>query len=210
VPYLALGTLEELLEMVGIVAFIVTLLSYVEAMQYRAVLRQQSVASKSVLSNADTPPIQSTNTSGRVRWALKLVALVVVLIVGANLAVVSWALAQPPSPRAGTGNASSIVQGMIDQFRNDNLQITHMSGLFSAENLTARQFVASLLTVFDQVAVITFPATQSSIVIAGDTLPFDRNTLAEVLHASGETQFVIFDVPAVRAIAGEVLPTSSK
>jgi hypothetical protein len=79
-----------------------------------------------------------------------------------------------------------------------------MAGRFGADNLTSRQVAASLLTLFDDVMVVTSASTESSFALAADELPFDRDRLAEVLHANGVFQFVIFDTPAVKAIVGNV------
>lgn len=37
-----------------------------------------------------------------------------------------------------------------------------------------------------------------------DELPFDQNNLSEILRTNGETQFIILDTPAVRAIVGDL------
>jgi hypothetical protein len=50
--------------------------------------------------------------------------------------------------------------------------------------------------------VVTLPSAEASILVAGHALPFDQTALTEMLHANGMTQFIVFDTPAVRQIAG--------
>jgi hypothetical protein len=85
-----------------------------------------------------------------------------------------------------------------------------MSGTFSVDNLPARQFAASLLSMFDNVMVITLPADQSSLFIAGRVLPFDDAHLLELLEANGASPFVVYDTPAVQIIVGKVQPVAGK
>jgi len=53
------------------------------------------------------------------------------------------------------------------------------------------------------VMVIIFPASEASIAIASDEMPFDRDSLVNLLHSYGLTQFVIMDTRAVRAITAQ-------
>jgi hypothetical protein len=69
------------------------------------------------------------------------------------------------------------------------------------ENPAAPPIASSLLTLFDDVMVVTLPTARSSIAFAGHNLPFDRDVLAEIVRQSGEGEFVILDTTAVRAIA---------
>jgi hypothetical protein len=57
--------------------------------------------------------------------------------------------------------------------------------------------------------IVTWASTETSIALAADELPFDRNGLIEVLYTNGETEFVIFETPAVKAIVGDVQPVPS-
>ena len=59
----------------------------------------------------------------------------------------------------------------------------------------------ALLTLFDDVLVITLPDSQISIAFASSQLPFDTDTLAQFAEQSGETNFTILDTPTLHAIA---------
>jgi hypothetical protein len=59
-----------------------------------------------------------------------------------------------------------------------------------------------LLAAYDDVLVITLASMEASIAFAADELPFYRDEVIEILQAVGETQFVIFDTPAVCLLAG--------
>jgi hypothetical protein len=72
------------------------------------------------------------------------------------------------------------------------------------DNLPARHYAASLLGMYNKMMVITLPADKSTQFIAGETLPFDYTQLSDLLGTNGQTQFIIYDTPAVQTIVREV------
>jgi hypothetical protein len=87
--------------------------------------------------------------------------------------------------------------------------VTHVKGVFDKDNPKVRQLAAFMLNTFSQVMVVSLPTGQSSIIVAGDTLPFDRNTLAALLWASGETQFTIYERSDLNALVENTLSASA-
>lgn len=191
-PYLALGTVEELCEMWGVVVLIYALLYYIAQTDYTMVFRSAI-------------PSQTAGNSGygietgRSGW-LKRFALLAAGVIIINALVVYWAVTQEPAMPSLVTENIPIYQAITDQFPVEGLLVTHLNGLFNSDNPLARQFAASLLTQFDHVMVVIFMDADTSIFLAGDTLPFDHNTMAEFLQTEGETGFIIFDTPAVEAL----------
>jgi hypothetical protein len=215
--YLAVGTLEELLEMAGMVVFIYTLLAYIAEMQVGLIVRSASVTQQPfdrvtdargvgpIQPDAAVAAEQPTNRAARnsqSRRVRRLTILAVLLIVGMNAALVYWAMTQDSPLAAEATDTVPVYQAIIEQFPANGLVVTHLNSRFDAENASSRQFAASLLTTFRQVMVIVLPPTGESIFVAGDSLPFDRGALSDVVRSTGEAQFIIFDTPAVRQIVG--------
>lgn len=192
--YLAIATVEELSEMLGVIVLIYTLLDHAVERQYAFVFRPSSVIEPAPLTDDTTP--------SRIKFAsYRPVVALAVLVAAGNVALVTWALNEPPaSPDAGS--ASLVTQIMIDQFANEGVLITRMVGSFGVDNPAAQQVVSSLLDIYDEVMVISLGSSPSSYVLAGDDLPFDQSALTETLRANGETQFIIFDTSAAKVIAG--------
>jgi hypothetical protein len=193
--YLAIATVEELCEMLGIVVFIYALLSYTAEKQYSFAFIptwdntvDTSVTTANVSHSSILPPSR------------RLLAFIAALVIVANGTLITWATSQPP--RTEADEESIVIQTVIDQFPAENVVMTRLIGRFGGDNPAARQLVAGLLEVYDDVLVITLPTHESSLAFAADELPFDRDEVIELLHGVGQTQFVIFDTPVVRALVG--------
>lgn len=201
--YLTIGTLEELFEMLGVVTMIYALLSYTVEMRYTFVLHSPTGAQ----DNPEPVPNDMVAPTLSLRDMLRSIVLrrsvigFTLLIVGLNLTLLHWASRQEATPGSTILNPAISVPAMLDQLVVDDVVVTRMPGQF-IDNPTSHQVVVALLLQFDEVIVVTSASTGSSFALAADELPFDRKRLAEVLHANGETQFVIFDTPAVKAIVG--------
>jgi hypothetical protein len=212
--YLAIGTLEELSEMLGVVVLMYALLSYTVEMRYTFAFHSPPLAQEAPQPAPQDPAAPAQPEASALTRDLRdtlqsllrrrPVVGVAVLIVGLNLALLYWASAQEPASRPAMRNPAVSVPAIIDQLATDDVVVVRMAGRFGVDNLTSRQVAASLLALFDDVIVVTSASTESSFALAADELPFDRNRLADVLQANGATQFVIFDTLAVEAIVGNV------
>jgi hypothetical protein len=189
--YLAIATVEELFEMLGVVLLIYALLAYLVDMQYTVAFQPQSAA--------DQIQPNLFNWSRRVRL---LGLIVVVFMIAANIALYTLAVGKTPPPEAAAQPSRLTYQMIIDDLVTSDTVVAQIPGVFGDENLASRQVVAAMLDMFDEVMVVALPEFESSIVIAADTLPFNHSSLTDILHANGETQFIIFDPSVVRMIAG--------
>lgn len=184
-PYLAIATVEELLEMWGVALFIYALLSYMALAGITAV----------VVPARQTTAIEATAVFKR----LGLVVGVILLVI--NSAMITWAFRQ----QSVSQNAADtpFYQLVTRQFEDQGVIILGINDVISADNPAAPPIVASLLTLFDDVIVITLPSAQVSIAFAGPHLPFTTDTLAQLARQSGETDFHIFNTAALQALAAE-------
>lgn len=191
--YLAIATVEELCEMLGVVVFIYALLDYIAAAQLTAVANFAPVTA--VSSPATTPrhPI----------WRGLLAAVVGIVLV-ANIAVFSWASGQAAEQITVDPTAVPFYQLVTDQYAGQGVIILGVNEVMTAENPAAQPIATSLLTLFDDVMVVTLPSSNVSIVFASAALPFNQEELTTLVQASGETDFVVLDTTAVRAIANPV------
>ena len=89
-------------------------------------------------------------------------------------------------------------QAILAQPGAEQVIMTRVAGMFGMDRMPSQRVAAANLTLFDQVMVVTLPSAESSLILSGDTLPFDQATLTNILQANGVTQFIVFDTPAVR------------
>jgi hypothetical protein len=84
--------------------------------------------------------------------------------------------------------------------------IVNMADVFSPDNPVARQLSSTLLATSANVIIVSFPTDQESVAFAGNTLPFDRDSLSELLRANGKTEFIIFDTSLLKLLIDEKKP----
>jgi hypothetical protein len=193
--YLAIATVEEFSEMLGAVILIYALLSYMVEQRYTLIFQASSATPEPDKSVAEQR-IEATPF----RWSWRSVSVAALVILAGNIALISWINLRVSQDSAFTN------QAIMDELAEYDVQVTPIVGRFGIDNLASRQATAALLAEFDEVIVITWASAESSLALAADDLPFDRNSLTELLYANGETQFVIFEPLAVQAIVGDVQP----
>ncbi len=182
-PYLAIATVEELLEMWGVVLFIYALLSYMVMEGITAVFTPTPITQ---------PP---TNNSKRP------LLIIVILLLALNIATVAWAFSQQSAPI--NASDTSFYQLVSDEFDGQGVVILGINEMITADNPAAPPLANALLTLFDDVVVVSLPNSQVSIAFASPSLPFSSETLAQLAQQSGETDFTILDTATLRAIATE-------
>lgn len=206
VVYLAIGTLEEFCEMLGVIVLIYTLLTYISQMGYQYTFSSTSALPSarnpnSFIEEAVTQPPFQVAILPRVRPFLPRIGLAIIMIAGFNFILFVWAQSQDTTV-IRSDSSVPIYQAIVDQLTSAGTIVSQMQGMFGSNNPAADQYAASLLALFDNVMVISFPASETSIYIAGDQLLFDQNALIQLLHTQGENQFILFDTPTVRALTG--------
>lgn len=193
-PYLAIGTIEELFEMLGMVVFIYALLTYMGELDYTAVL-DFSRANRTALSDANSP---GARTSRSRKWVL---GAALAVVVGANLALFSWASNQQAEVAASDPASTPFYRRIVNRYAGQGVITLQINELLEPGNTAASPVATSLLTLFDDVLVVALPQERSSVAFAGQQLPFDRSILSEALNQSGEDRFTILDTAALRGIA---------
>lgn len=192
--YLAIATLEECCEMLGIVVFIYALLTYAGSVRYAATYEVDTTA------HAAGPETRYSPFTKR-----KTIVLVAVFVIVMNVVLVAFAVAQAPTARQALNSAAAQrTESILYELAPENVLVIRMVGLFSPDNIAARRLTASLFDIYDEVMVISLMSAGQSFALAGDELPFDRVQVTDVLHDNGEIQFLIFDTPAVWAMSESV------
>jgi len=208
--YLAIATVEESCEMLGVVVFIYALLDYIVDRDYAVALYPQVPApTTEAISSVAPAPSNAVVPASKPRWQLPSLSLkrfasaVAVIIIGLNFVLVSWAFSTPP-PQQPAANSAWSTLVIIDQLATDGVLVTRLAGTFSSDNLASRRVAKALLEIYQEVMVITVNSSYVSIALAADDLPFDQEQLSNLLRENGETQFVIFDTHAVQLIVGNI------
>jgi hypothetical protein len=191
--YLAIATVEELFEMLGVVLLIHTLLEYIiETQSVTLAVQHANPVPGSAIMTAENQ--RKTFPSARV---FMLVGLIVVAM---NAVFVFWALEPPPEPGQSGAALSTPADWLMHQVAIEGVVVSRMEGAFGMNPNPAHQVVQTLSDAFEQVTVIALVAEDTSIVLASSVLPYDRQQLTGLLHATGIFEFIIFEPPAVQAL----------
>lgn len=202
--YLGIATIEEFFEMLGVIIFIYALLDYITRMRLAFVFNAPSLPAEPPQPSgfAEMPTINNLFSYPGFLRALRLAVPFTLLTILVNLGILYWAMSLPRQINVvQVDRTAPFHQMLIDQVAGNNLLVSHLPGKFGFEdNPPLRNYLASLQSTYDQIMVITFPSKGISTILAGDKLPYDRNTLSAMLRISGEAQFIIFDPQAVQML----------
>ncbi len=212
VLYLAIATIEESCEMLGMVLFIYTLLSYMVEMGYG----YQLVVGDSVAISAPAPervpvtvPVSTVQATPR-NLPFNPMILAIVFLLITNGALLLWALSDVGTPAATALAQRPFYQDLDAQYADSDMLIVEMAGVFGLDNPAAQQMSAALLSNYAQVIVVSLPVAGMSVAFAGDDLPFDQSTLTTYLQENAPAQYIIFDTPLVATIATAAFPVISR
>ncbi len=186
--YLAIATVEEFLEMMGVILFIYALLGYVVGAGYTAVLTpppNESIPSKQEKSPA---------------WLKWMLVALVVLIIGSNMLLFSWATGQQTEDVVDL-QTIPFYQTMSEQYAGQGVIILGIPELLQPDNPAAQPYANSLLTLFNDVIVVTLPSSRMSIAFASQALPFDQEQLQAILLESGEEEYTILGVSEIISLS---------
>lgn len=184
--YLTIGTVEELLEMWGVVLFIYALLSYMMLAGITAVFTPMQ------------PATQEPNSHQTLRRAA--IAVIAFIFIG-NILLVTWSFQQQAAPINAVD--TPFYELVSARFEGQGVVILGFNEPITTDNPAAASIVDALLTLFDDVVIITLTDSQVSIAFASAQLPFDTDTLAQLAAESGETEFTILTMPTLHAIAAD-------
>ena len=190
--YLAIATVEELFEMLGVVLFIYTLMTYIVLRGNEYILDTQSVAEGGSTTASSKPK--------KNHFQRRFLAICFIAIVGLNLVFVRLSTTQAIPSSLIEVDDTAFYQAIIEKYGDNNITITYMSGIFGLESDSLNQVLVSFANLYEEVMVVSLPPIEGSIVFAGDVLPFDRNEMSTILLEKGETQFIIFETELVKTI----------
>ncbi len=186
--YLAVATVEETFEMLGVVFFIYTLLDHMEGNGYSLVLTQDSQ------TNAPRKPHNR-----------RPVSLVIPVLVVLNVMLLMWlaTATQPVLTEAKIPETINIgFHNLIEEeVLADGGVIVETQGIFGIDNPFSRTLGATLLEQYSNVFAVSLPNENSTTLVATNTLGLSRDDIVDLLHQIGETNFIIFDTPTVQAIS---------
>ena len=176
--------------MIGVVLFIYALLAYMLEMNYIFIWAGQKVE----FNTEKTIPAKSRLLLSNQNLSIALVALLIL-----NIGLLGW-VTQQQGEKVET-DSSTAQEKIINALDTDNTFVMEVNGIFAFENQPVQQAVISLLPYYNEIIVLSLVSTQSSLVFASDTLPFDQQSLSQVLQDVGETQFIILDTSLLEILA---------
>lgn len=216
IPYLAIATIEETGEMLGISLFIYALLDYAALMQYHYEFHMPAVPSRSPRLAVQIDPVgresipENTAAVGSTPRQLppvirgRILVATATILIGANAVLVAWAVSSPRPAAAPLQSEVVPAEVVINRIASSDIVVTRLIGPFDRDNLAARQVVNGLAQVYAEVMVVTIGSPGVSFALAANELSFDRDSLTTLLRENGVSQFIIFDSTAVKVIIGNL------
>ncbi|MEO1287886.1 MAG: hypothetical protein AAFV93_08960, partial [Chloroflexota bacterium] len=187
--YLTVATLEEFAEIVGVSLVIYTLCDYIIRQGYRYQLfsEEEQVSSK-------------IDKHTRIPISLIIVCVVTVYV---GLLAIAW--------QWGDDTPIDVVEVALpfyhsidaDLITNDVI-VFELPEIFSVNSGLTREIAHDLLAYHEQVTIVALPSEERSMFFAGAVLPFDNDILADLLHANGIVEFIIYETEVVRVFTASL------
>ena len=188
--YLAIATVEELCEMLGVIVFIYALLDYLQRSDHSLTLQTQT----------QDPGF----SAARMNWpySLRRTAVVFALIlIGVNGGLLSWGIALRDAPPANAA-APYHFYILVDELAQEGVNLTHISGLFTPSEPQFLRALQPLVADFASVQLLSLPALNASILITSDRPVLDNELVVELMTWIDETEYVFLDDAIIRAVLG--------
>jgi hypothetical protein len=204
-PYLAIGTVEELCEMLGMSLFIYCLLAYIAENRLPLPLAFAASAAGPQVSEGDRAEdglgVSSPAKARSKAWKwLALLCLLIFLLI-ANAAVFLGAKSAQRANASAPLESAPFYRAVIDQYGGEGVVILGLGGAFQPGSPLTQQMAESLIVLFKDVAVVSLPRENTSVAFASSTsLPFDKEALRLILLDSQEEDFTIYDTQEIRAM----------
>jgi len=194
--YLAIGTVEEFLEMTGMALFIFTLLSYMAESQltYLFDFAPQRLT-------ADLATESPSNTDHRPVNLRRIVIPALTLILIVNSLFYFEAASTQSGARLPASESETFYQKVINEYSGQGFVVLRINESFTPGNPAAKQAATSVLVLFDDVIVVSLPEDNYSIAFAGSKLPFNKDDLKTILLDSGDKNFSILDSGEIKTFA---------
>lgn len=185
--YLTIATIEELMEMLGAIMFIYTVLDTIVQHNYTFAFE----------STPTTTPRKSNQQ--------RPVRLILPVLVAANMAVIGWMMVIIPHTVLSEDETLAVAVPFYYEIQAqvlaDEGTIVEIPGVFGLDNPASRQLGRVLIEQYPIVIAISQPTRQVTTVLATNTLTFNQDELADLLHRFGQTNFILFDTETVRGLS---------
>ena len=189
--YLAIATVEELFEMLGVVVFIYALLDYQFERDNRLLFQTQTT--------------QPEFSEYRLSWpySLKRTAIVFgIILLLVNGGLMTWGIAlnerQTAAPTQEVAPYHYYI--LVDQLAGEGVNITHFTGVFSPVDEYAKRTAAALLSGFPSVEILSLPTLNASIAVASDAPLLTGDLILDLMDWIDETEYIYYDTAIIRAI----------
>ena len=96
--------------------------------------------------------------------------------------------------------STSFYENIEDILRDEGLLVVNLTTRLDEGNLVARRIAASVLTVFDDVVIVTSESSGLSYAFASNNLPFELVEVQSVLENNGETEYILYQRSAIELI----------
>lgn len=189
--YLAIATLEELFEMLGVVVFIYALLDYLKRHDYTLLVQNQTHT-----ENFTNVALQWPYSIRRTAFAF---AAFLVLF---NGGLMVWGIALKDTESINQAAAYHLYI-LTEELAGHDVTIAHLSGVFSPASEETRRSIVALFNEFGTVQVLSLPGRNATIAFAGEAPAFTSTEAIELMAWIDETEYVFYDAPLVRAIIAQ-------
>ena len=189
--YLAIATLEELCEMLGVVVFIYALLDYLKRHDYMLVVQNQT--------HIEHLPGVSLRWPYSIGRTVSIFAAFLVLLNGGLLV---WGMALRDTENINQAAAYHLYI-LAEELAGRDVTIAHLSGVFSPASQETRWSVMALFNEFNAVQILSLPGRDATIAFASDMPAFTSAEAIELMAWIDETEYVFYDAPLVKAIIAQ-------
>jgi spermidine synthase len=97
-------------------------------------------------------------------------------------------------------------QQIAERLTPNGVLVVNLTATLTEDDRVARRIAQSLLTIFDELYMVTSGSSRLSYVFAGSELPFDAVDLQQALENNGEIEYTIYHRAAVENIVGDAPP----
>lgn len=192
--YMAIATVEELCEMLGVVVLIYALLDYLSQ-------REALLVVDTAERLTEYPPVKLGW-----RWSLPRTAAIfaaALFLINGGLLVWGFALKEPAEARIEAAAAAPYhFYVLVDELGREGVTITHFSGTFNPVDAYSRRTAVTLIDAYPSVQILSLPAQEASIAFAGDAPVLTEESVTDLMAWIEESEYIFYDTPAIRAMIG--------
>jgi spermidine synthase len=112
----------------------------------------------------------------------------------------------PLTAQTSTLYSAPFYAGVKAKLKPDGVLAVSLTRRLRPENLITRRIAAGILANFKQAIVVTPASVGITFIYAGDQLPFTLQDVEEMLKETGETNYSLIDISALKIIVGDAQP----